>query len=303
MEDRKTYIVANGQRFGPFMSVPGFQYGPAGSSYYALVHEEENNDMATYVLWNGRVLGPYEEIVSKNSQIRAPDLETSEDRDGMFFWSPDGSRLAFRIRRSSGRRTERIQEVVMVINGEAGGPYEETSPPIFSPDGEHTAYCALPLRRIGDSSPRSEVIVLDGQEMEPVHSVHWQCFDHNSNLWSHVLGRSIPHRDDFVLKNGERVFDLPSEVRWCCSTVDSKHLVSWQQSGFRVDGVPISSQLPGAGGGQMLGLTLSNFDPRFGPPLPYTGNEELTLFLTRRQPVAGQENTEIHKLVIDLTSL
>jgi hypothetical protein len=42
-------------------------------------------------------------------------------------------------------------------------------------------------------------------------------------------------------------------------------------------------------------------DPRFGPSLPYAGDEELVLFLTRGQYNPG--NGHIFKLVIDLSSL
>lgn len=298
-EGRQTFIMANGKKFGPFTSVSDFQYAPAGEGYCALVRRAGSNQMGAYVLWNGRMLGPYEGIIRKNSYLGAPDLNSKRTWNRTFFWSRDGSRFAFRIQRTSGLRMQRGHEVVMVIDGEAGSPYKEVSPPFFSPDEKHITFYALPLQHPGSTPSMSKVMVLDGRELKRVSNLR-SHFDHNSNLWSFVQGMSDTGREDYVLKNGERVFDIFG-ARWSCPTTDSRHLVSWTRGGFYVDGVPIPSELPpDAGGwaGQKIGLTLSNFDLQFGPSLPYTGDDQLVLFLTRGHSMP--DDGHVFKLTISL---
>jgi len=112
--------------------------------------------------WEGDTVGGRRQIgiVAAGRTIPTPGLHPER-----IAFSADGTRWATmaRLRRDDGA----VGPVVVIADGRELGRYEDTSGPVFSPDGRHLAYLAAAEGKVK--------LVVDGQERPPYESPQGGC--------------------------------------------------------------------------------------------------------------------------------
>jgi hypothetical protein len=200
-------VVVDGESYGPYSQVEkGSFFFTSDSKHFSFAAMKGAGSL---IVVDGKSYGPYPQLGK-----------------GSFFFTRDSKHFSFLARRGV--------DWVVVVDGHESQKYNTVSPPVFSPDGEHTAFWAHTMR-----FKRSWTVVSDDREIVHFEEPGALVFSPDSkhlgfvasaafadNKWTMVVDGEPGEEFDGILQ-AFPIFGMDGSLEYLAHTGDSLYRVKY----------------------------------------------------------------------------